>query len=42
MKETTQDLAAQVAKLQQLYEQGVLTEELYRAALTGLGCSEKA
>jgi formylglycine-generating enzyme required for sulfatase activity len=32
-----QDLQAQLAQLQQLYEQGVLSEENYRAALVGLG-----
>jgi hypothetical protein len=37
-----QDLAAQVAQLQQLREQGVLTEELYHAALAGLGLEPDA
>ncbi len=36
MTEITQDLAAQVAQLQQLYEQGLLSQANYRAALTGL------
>ena len=31
------DLQTQLARLQQLYEQGTLTEALYRAALVGLG-----
>jgi len=32
-----QDLNVQLARLRQLYEQGVLSAELYRAALAGLG-----
>ena len=34
---SAQDLDAQLAQLRQLYEQGVLSAELYRAALAGLG-----
>jgi len=37
-----QDLDAQLAQLRQLYEHGVLTEELFRAALTGLGVRPEA
>ena len=37
-----QNLEAQLARLRQLYEQGVLTEELYRAALAGLGVEPAA